>query len=138
MSGKRSREPERVTLAKIDANVKANKNSTVAKITCTVLNVLKVLGVTFLVAGALVLCVRALAGQETNASILIKFLADIHFASYLAGGAGIAYGVRQRNSKRKYISENSRYTKELELQLNPDRVGSNIEPTGETKKEDRW
>jgi hypothetical protein len=95
---------------------------------------------------ALVLCVylgsesiQALAGQTTEANILVKFLGEFNVsqgAAVLFGAAGTMYGLAERRQRQKMIERLHSRIKYLERQIDPKRSSSNLTETGDTNPRD--
>lgn len=97
-------------------------------------------GAVVLIARYFYLAVAILAGKETGANILIKFLANITISQYLAyalAGSGILYGLRERSLRQKTVEHIQGRNQELEAARDTHRTSSNLTPTGETHPRDR-
>lgn len=86
------------------------------------------------------LSIGALAGKETSANILLKFLANIAISQYLAyalAGGGILYGWRQRSLRQKTVVHLQSRNQKLEAARDPQRSSSLLTERGETHPRDR-
>lgn len=73
------------------------------------------------------LTVAALAGQQTDASILMKFMADVRadqYIAYIFGAGGITYGAFEHALRRTKERRMGKRLKELEEKLDPSRTSS--------------
>ncbi len=85
------------------------------------------------------LSIAALAGHQTFADIVIRFLANLKVSEgilYLLTGGSIAYGVGQRQLRRRHIKRVVASKNELEKKLDPKRTSSNLTDTGTTQPGD--
>lgn len=92
-----------------------------------------------IVAGFSYESIAVLAGKHTFADIGIKFLSDVRIANsvgYVVGGAGLAYGRRQKKLKEDTIQQLAPRIKELEAAIDPNRSSSGLTPHGRTRPED--
>lgn len=83
--------------------------------------------------------VRSLSGKTTIAEIGIGFLANVKISDAVAwifGVSGTAYGLGQRNLKRKGIARLEERATRNEKKIDPNRSSSRLTPTGETREED--
>jgi p-aminobenzoyl-glutamate transporter AbgT len=86
------------------------------------------------------LSIRVLAGQETFARIVVRFLADFRvneYVAYLFGIGGIVYGLGNRKLRKDNIERMAQRIKDLESLLDPRRSSSRLTPRGETRPEDK-
>lgn len=77
------------------------------------------------------------AGAESDADIqfLVKIITDLkadQWIAYIFGGASIAYGLRERKLRQKYMNENTERERRLEEKIDPERSSSGLPETGET------
>jgi hypothetical protein len=82
----------------------------------------------------------AYAGQTTMADVAIRLAADLKLDrtfAYLFGGGGIAYGVVQRQLRRRNIARLTPRSRTLEETIDPHRTSSGLTPRGTTRPEDR-
>jgi hypothetical protein len=91
-----------------------------------------------------VLAILALAGQETNATILILvgYLTDTSYgktiaAALLCGAIGVIYGLVQRRLRQRTIKDFANYRKKFEIRHDPKRTSSMLTLEGETNPIDR-
>lgn len=86
------------------------------------------------------LSIAALAGQQTLADIAVRFLGNLKVSesiAYILAGGGVAYGIGQRQLRRRHIKHNVRGKNELEKILDPKRTSSNLTDTGTTRPGDK-
>jgi hypothetical protein len=88
-------------------------------------------------------CVGMLAGRQTVAQFGLYLIADLkaakafsHITSWALGASGTAYGIRERNLRRKSIKRITAHTIELEKKLDPGRSTSHLTERGTTRRED--
>jgi hypothetical protein len=88
-------------------------------------------------------CVAMLAGRETVAQFGLFLVADLkatkafsHVVSWALGAGGTAYGVRERNLRRKSIKRITEHTIAIEKKLDPERSTSHLTDRGTTRRED--
>lgn len=82
----------------------------------------------------------AYAGKATLANVVIKLAADLRFDqtfAYIFGAGGIAYGLAQRQLRRRNIDRLTRRGIAAEQILDPNRTSSELTPRGTTRPEDR-
>lgn len=85
------------------------------------------------------LSIAALSGHQTFADIAVGFLGNLKISdgiAYLLAGGGVAYGVGQRQMRRRHIKRNVENKNELERILHPGRTSSNLTDTGTTRPGD--
>lgn len=83
--------------------------------------------------------VVALAGKQTLARIGLSFVGDIRVSdavAYIFGAAGAAYGIAERNLRRRNISRLAVENSELEGIVDHGRTSSNLTRRGTSKPED--
>jgi len=81
----------------------------------------------------------ALAGQQTNARILVDFLASVSVNVAVAWGlaaGGVAYGYRERKLRKRAVHHLTGRKADLERKLDPGRSSSGLTKTGDTSPED--
>lgn len=129
----------------IEANERVQKNHDIAFATTQIVKTGLVAGSVFgsvwVIMSFIFQMTSVLAGQETQASIAIGFLADIRLTwaiSFAIGGGGLYYGHRQNKLRRRTIERLGSQLKSCEEQLNPIRTSSNLSVTGKTNEEDLW
>lgn len=74
--------------------------------------------------------VEKLAGHQTQANVLVQFLSSEKVFCLLAaftGGAGIAYGVRQKRLRRRTIDHLAPIKAENEQRSDPNRESSDFD-----------
>jgi hypothetical protein len=84
--------------------------------------------------------IESLAGKETIADVVVKFIGNLTIsqgAAYVLGGAGLAYGVAQKKLRQKTVERLQPRVQELEERLDPNRTTSDLTPKGETNPADR-
>lgn len=80
-------------------------------------------------------CIAVLAGHTTAADIGIKFLANVKVSDTICvvlTGGSIAYGMGQRQLRRRHIKHVAHDKNELERLLDPKRTSSNLTDRGTT------
>lgn len=85
------------------------------------------------------LSIVALAGHDTFADVAIRFLSNIRVSEgvlYLLAGGSIAYGVGQRQLRRRHIKRNVGSKNELERAIHTGRTSSDLTETGTTRPGD--
>jgi hypothetical protein len=85
------------------------------------------------------LSVDSLAGKETEANILVKFLGNLSISqglAYALAGASILYGMRERRLRKKTVERIHPRVQQLEKGRDPRRTSSHLTPTGETNPKD--
>ena len=97
--------------------------------------------------GALVACVYffyrivgVLAGKTTLASLVMTIVANAKVSDgicLLLTGGGSAYGIAQRQLRRRNIRRLTERPKELELRMDPNRSSSGLTIKGTTRPEDK-
>jgi hypothetical protein len=86
------------------------------------------------------ICVIALAGKATFASIGISFLGNIGVSKTLAwllGGGGAAYGMSQNRLRKNVVERLQTRIQDLERMIDRKRSSSQLTPRGDTRPEDR-
>lgn len=84
--------------------------------------------------------VASLAGQTTNASIILSFLAQAEVNQWLAWGlaaGGVVYGNSQRTLRRRVITEQHDYIVALERKFDRRRSSSQLTKDGDTNPVDK-
>ena len=85
------------------------------------------------------LSIAALAGQTTLADIAIRFLGNLTVSNsiaYILASGGLAYGVGQRQLRRRHIKRNVSSKNDLEKLLDVKRTSSELTDTGMTRPGD--
>lgn len=80
-----------------------------------------------------------LAGQTTDAHIVIDFLSRIEVAavfSLATGAGGVLYGLSQRQLRRTTVKRLQARNQALERRFDPKRTSSELAPDGSTNPED--
>lgn len=82
---------------------------------------------------------KELAGKETYADVFIAVLGNLTFergACYVAGGAGVVYGLLERKLRRDKTEKLANRIQGLEKSFDPKRSSSKLTPRGMTRPED--
>lgn len=82
----------------------------------------------------------AYAGQTTMADVAIRLAADLKLdqtLAYIFGGGGVAYGIVQRNLRRRTIARLTPRSRAKEEAVDPHRSSSGLTPRGTTRPEDK-
>jgi hypothetical protein len=85
------------------------------------------------------LSITSLAGKQTIADILVRFLGSVKVSegvAYLFGAGGILYGVGERQLRRRNIRRVVKGKNDLERIVHPGRTSSNITESGTTRPGD--
>ena len=85
------------------------------------------------------LSIAALAGQQTLADIAVRFLGNLTVSNsiaYILAGGGVAYGLGERQLRRRHIKRNVKSKNDLEKILDPKRTSSERTDTGKTRPGD--
>lgn len=80
-------------------------------------------------------CIEALAGQDTNANVLMDLAVRMGISRWLAfavGGCGLVYGMQQRKLRRRVVERTGGRIKDLEARLDPRRSSSQLDDRGRT------
>lgn len=88
----------------------------------------------------LYLSARVLAGQQTFATVVVKFFADFRVRDALAYGlglGGVGYGLRNRKLRKDSVEQMADRIKILESQIDVRRSSSRLTRRGETRPEDK-
>lgn len=96
--------------------------------------------------------IAVLSGKETNANINLSTVLSIitsnaankssfswgifSLVEFLVGCGGIAYGIRQKRLKQRYIAYRSQRYEYLEKRIDPKRTSSMLTSKGDTRPED--
>jgi hypothetical protein len=98
---------------------------------------------TFLVFGALYLCVRQLAGRHTLVDMAFKVLAELKankpfalIVSWVLTTISAGWAISERGLKKRYIKRFHPGKREHQLQLDPKRGSSHLTEIGATNPED--
>lgn len=86
------------------------------------------------------LSIAVLAGHQTFADVAVRFLSNIKVSDgllYLISGGSIAYGIGQRQLRRRQIKRNVQAKNELEKLTHPGRTSSNLTERGTTRPGDK-
>lgn len=73
------------------------------------------------------LAVSALAGQQTDANIIMKLMAEMRadqYIAYIFGAVGVGYGALEHRLRKKKEARMGHRLKELEEKLDPKRTSS--------------
>jgi hypothetical protein len=125
-----------------------NKNEIEASLvkSVNIINAVVKLGKTLIIVGGIVAIayftmntIKILAGKTTIADIMFSFLADLkinQWLAYMVGGSGVLYGTVQSKLKAKTTKRFARRINELETQINPNKLSSNLTLEGKTNRSD--
>lgn len=83
--------------------------------------------------------IRALAGQDTAANIVVRVLGNLkvnQWAAWLFAGGGIAYGLRQQQLRRNVNASLGTRNSELEQEIDRRRTSSRLTRSGQTDPKD--
>ena len=81
------------------------------------------------------LCIKELAGKTTMAEIFLQFIGKAYVSQCvmgLFGTCGIAYGIGQRNLRRKTVRRLEGRLSNLEAGIDPGRSSSHLDSEGRT------
>ena len=106
----------------------------------SILNTLIKFGTVVLVARYIYLSIGELAGKETIANVLIKFVSNLTVSqslAYIFGGGALLYGAGERAIRKRTIKRLQGRITQLETSKDPRRTSSNLTERGETNPRDR-
>ena len=83
--------------------------------------------------------IESLSGKDTDANIIVSLLGKLEISvilSWVAGGAGVAYGRSQMKLRKTTVERLHARIKSLETEIDPARKSSKLTPRGDTNPED--
>lgn len=134
--------PRSKTKAQLEAENKALKNYHISTAITSVINNLIRWGAIVGLGYELLQIVRAVAGKETTANILVKILANVTITqgilTAVAAGSTALY-LKERSARRKVVQKFHPRIKELEEQIDLKRSSSTLTEMGDTNPSDeKW
>lgn len=134
--------PREKSKAQLQAENKALKSYHISTSIVSVINNLIRWGGLVGLGYELVQVVRAVAGKETTANILVKILANVTITqgvlTTVAAGSTVLY-LKERSARRKAVQRLHPRIKELEEQIDPKRSSSTLTEMGDTNPSDeKW
>ena len=127
------------TKSQLEAELKLLRRAKLGDQVAGVLRTLIAWGGAILIARYAYLSLEALAGLNTNAKIGVSLLGDVRISEALAwvlGGSGVFYGWKQRGLRKSKVEEMAAHNRKLETRLDRNRSSSNLDPKGDTRRED--
>lgn len=100
----------------------------------------RISGVVAMVCITVFLCVRELAGTDTNANLDFDFGVNVGWKTgmpWVVALIALTYGLIERRFRITKTATLAKRTKELETDKNPNRKTSNLKRSGKPKPEDR-